>query len=222
MHGERLLTLYQFSEVLAPKDPAWGERVHLTGPWFHQDKIKYQPDSKLEEFLKNGDKPIFVGFGSMVYRKMEKLQKMLMEAISNVKMRAVFCSFSTKFNSENNDQNFFFADYVPYDFLFDRVCGAVHHGGCGTTHLGLMHGLPTLVLSFGGDQDFWGDQIHRLGAGPSMIRVNHEDVTVSRLEEALREIKSGMYTERAVQLGKKIGSKSGVVLAADLLERELL
>ncbi|MBR3534982.1 MAG: glycosyltransferase family 1 protein [Oscillospiraceae bacterium] len=222
MHGKRLLTLYQFSDVLAPKDPAWGERVHLTGPWFCQDHAEYQPDPDLEKFLNSGDKPIFVGFGSMVYSKMEILQKILMKAISNVGMRAVFCSFSTKFKSDSNNENFFFADYVPYDYLFDRVCAVVHHGGCGTTHLGLMHGLPTLVLSFGGDQDFWGDQIHRLGAGPPVIRVNHEKVTVSRLEEAFMKIKSGIYNERAFQLGKKIGKESGVVRAADLLEHELL
>jgi sterol 3beta-glucosyltransferase len=53
---------------------------------------------------------------------------------------------------------------VPHDWLFDkeRVSAVVHHGGAGTTAIGLAKGRPTVVVPFFGDQGFWGEHIQRL------------------------------------------------------------
>jgi len=47
---------------------------------------------------------------------------------------------------------------IPHDWLFDeeRVSAVVHHGGAGTTAIGLAKGRPTIVVPFFGDQGFWG------------------------------------------------------------------
>jgi UDP:flavonoid glycosyltransferase YjiC (YdhE family) len=47
---------------------------------------------------------------------------------------------------------------IPHDWLFDgdRVTAVVHHGGAGTTAIGLAKGRPTVVVPFFGDQGFWG------------------------------------------------------------------
>lgn len=47
---------------------------------------------------------------------------------------------------------------IPHDWLFDkeRVSAVVHHGGAGTTAIGLAKGRPTVVVPFFGDQGFWG------------------------------------------------------------------
>lgn len=47
---------------------------------------------------------------------------------------------------------------IPHDWLFDneRVAAVVHHGGAGTTAIGLAKGRPTVVVPFFGDQGFWG------------------------------------------------------------------
>jgi len=45
---------------------------------------------------------------------------------------------------------------VPHDWLFaeGRVAAVCHHGGAGTTAIGLKNGLPTIVVPFFGDQPF--------------------------------------------------------------------
>ncbi len=50
---------------------------------------------------------------------------------------------------------------IPHDWLFDgeRVSAVVHHGGAGTTAIGLAKGRPTVVIPFFGDQAFWGQFI---------------------------------------------------------------
>lgn len=47
---------------------------------------------------------------------------------------------------------------IPHDWLFDneRVAAVVHHGGAGTTAIGLAKGRATVVVPFFGDQGFWG------------------------------------------------------------------
>jgi sterol 3beta-glucosyltransferase len=47
-------------------------------------------------------------------------------------------------------------DNVPHDWLFERVSAVVHHGGAGTTAIGLKKAAPTIVVPFFGDQGFWG------------------------------------------------------------------
>lgn len=46
------------------------------------------------------------------------------------------------------------AGNIPHDWLFaeGRVKAVCHHGGAGTTAIGLRNGLPTIVVPFFGDQ----------------------------------------------------------------------
>lgn len=45
---------------------------------------------------------------------------------------------------------------IPHDWLFadGRVAAVCHHGGAGTTAIGLKNGLPTIVVPFFGDQQY--------------------------------------------------------------------
>jgi len=72
----------------------------------------------------------------------------------------------------------FILDNVPHDWLFDheRVVAVVHHGGAGTTAVGLAKGRPTVVVPFFGDQGFWGTMIYKAGAGPEPIPAKELDV----------------------------------------------
>ncbi|KAJ4479996.1 glycosyltransferase family 1 protein [Lentinula aciculospora] len=74
---------------------------------------------------------------------------------------------------------------IPHDWLFanGRVCAVVHHGGAGTTAIGLSKGLPTVVVPFFGDQGFWGNMIHKAGAGPEPIP--HKLLGVDNLRDAI-------------------------------------
>jgi UDP:flavonoid glycosyltransferase YjiC (YdhE family) len=41
---------------------------------------------------------------------------------------------------------------VPHDWLFQHVSAVCHHGGAGTTAIGLRCGKPTIIVPFFGDQ----------------------------------------------------------------------
>ena len=54
---------------------------------------------------------------------------------------------------------------VNFAEVFPSCRAVVHHGGSGTTALGLRAGVPTLILSTDANQALWGSQIKRLKVG---------------------------------------------------------
>jgi UDP:flavonoid glycosyltransferase YjiC (YdhE family) len=51
----------------------------------------------------------------------------------------------------DSNENVFFLDDCPHEWLFNRVAAVVHHGGAGTTACGLANGTPTLIVPFFGE-----------------------------------------------------------------------
>jgi sterol 3beta-glucosyltransferase len=110
---------------------------------------------------------------------------------------------------------------IPHDWLFDneRVSAVVHHGGAGTTAIGLAKGRPTVIVPFFGDQGFWGkfhnphpvqlvptvregSMIHRAGAGPEPIP--HKHLTVAKLADAIKFAISPSAKTAAKEMADKI------------------
>lgn len=65
----------------------------------------------------------------------------------------------------NTPDTVYMLENTPHDWLFPRVRAAVHHGGAGTTAIGLKCGKPTMIVPFFGDQPFWGAMVAKAGAG---------------------------------------------------------
>jgi hypothetical protein len=89
----------------------------------------------------------------------------------------------------------------------------VHHGGAGTTAIGLKCGKPTVIVSFFGDQKFWGDMCSRAGAGPDPIP--YKELTVDKLVEGIRVALSDKAKEAAGELSRKLEKEDGVQKAVD-------
>jgi len=54
-----------YSSRVIPHPPDWPESVYITGYWLPGAHPEWQPTPELEAFLKAGDPPVYVGFGSM-------------------------------------------------------------------------------------------------------------------------------------------------------------
>jgi sterol 3beta-glucosyltransferase len=117
-------------------------------------------------------------------------------------------------------RNLFAIDWVPVDWLFQRVTAVVHHGGAGTTAASLRAGLPTVIFPAFLDQFFWAKRVFELGVGPRPIPRKHLDA--STLAAALRLATSDVgMRERAANVGKLIGAEDGVARAVEVFERHM-
>ncbi len=211
--------IYALSTSLVPRPADWDPRIHISGFWFDESPVSYQPSPELAEFLSNGSRPIYIGFGSMNTGNMNKLISISLRSIHAAGLRAVFV---TGWNDRElkSTGSVFFTDNVPHDWLFPRVSAVVHHSGAGTTAAGLRYGRPTLAIPFAGDQSFWAHQVWRAGCGPKPIP--RDSLSVRKMTDALLELNSnGSYSEAAQRIGCRMAEEHGVRSAADMIEEEV-
>lgn len=143
----------------------------------------------------------------------------VVKSLKHTKQRAIIAKGWGDFKYKENS-NLFFAEYIPHEWILPRVSAVVHHGGAGTTAAGLFAGKPTLIISFGGDQPFWGNRIHALGVGPAPIPRSH--LNTYRLSRALTTLTSShMYEQNAKAISEKLNAENGILTAADLIEQEM-
>ncbi len=55
--------------------------------------------------------------------------------------------------------------WVDFDSVMPRLTGIIHHGGVGTTHAALRHGLPQIAVPHAGDQQPQAGRITQAGVG---------------------------------------------------------
>jgi sterol 3beta-glucosyltransferase len=108
-------------------------------------------------------------------------------------------------------------DSVPHSWLFPRVSAVVHHGGVGTTHEGLRAGRPSVLVPFFGDQPFWADRVHELGAGT--MGIPQAELSIERLSAAIEQaITDKAMAQQANEIARQMRLEDGVGTAVNLVE----
>lgn len=90
--GKEIPTLYAYSSIISPKPKEYKEYHHLTGFWINELEEDYIPEQGLQDFLSEGDKPIYIGFGSIVGKEFNKLYDIVMESLRITGKRAILSS----------------------------------------------------------------------------------------------------------------------------------
>ncbi len=208
--------LYGFSPHVVPRAPEWGENIHITGYWFLPPEAGWEPPDPLEDFLKSGPPPVYIGFGSMVRRDAETITEIVLKALAIANRRGVLSLGWGGLSRGDLPDSVIQIDDAPHDWLFPKMAAVVHHGGAGTTAAGLRAGVPSVVIPFFGDQWFWGWRVAELGAGPAPIP--RRKLTARLLARAIEFAASERRVrERAEGLGRLIRGERGVDNAVRLL-----
>ncbi|KAJ5085215.1 hypothetical protein N7532_009986 [Penicillium argentinense] len=200
---------YLWSPAILPKPKDWGKHIDICGFAFLPAKPDFTPPSEVEEFLKAGPPPIYVGFGSIVVDDPIRLTEIVYGAIRQSGQRAIVSKGWGNLGAEEVKvpDNILMIGSVPHDWLFRQVSCVIHHGGAGTTAAGLSLGRPTIVIPFFGDQQFWGEILTVVGAG---FAIPHKQLTVDKLDDAIRKALDGSTQEKAKEISKKMQDESGV------------
>lgn len=183
----------------------WNENIHQYGYWFVEDPKEYAPSKELSDFLNFGDKPVYIGFGSVFHAdQKEALSKLIIDALDKSGKRGIICGMG-KF--DNLPKNIIAIDSIPHSWLFERVAAVCHHGGAGTTSAGFKAGVPSIVIPFANDQHAWAHRVYDLGVGSKPIPI--KELTSDKLSEAINYALQDKIKENAKLLGEKIATENG-------------
>ncbi|KAK5164789.1 uncharacterized protein LTR77_009453 [Saxophila tyrrhenica] len=179
---------YLWSPSLVPKPQDWGPEIDIAGFVFMDLASSFKPPQELTDFLDAGEPPVYIGFGSIVVDDPDKFTDMIFQAAEKAGVRALVHKGWGGFGRSNKDtpKNVFMLDNTPHDWLFPRVKAVVHHGGAGTTAIGLKCGKPTMIVPFFGDQPFWGAMVADAKAGAHEC-IPYKRLTMERLAEGIRQ-----------------------------------
>jgi sterol 3beta-glucosyltransferase len=216
--------LYGISPHALPRPAEWGPHARLTGYWFLEPPPGWQPPPGLEDFLRAGPPPVFIGFGSMIPRDVPRLARIAVQALAQSGQRGVLLTgwggLDAGLAPGAAAGQVFTIREAPLDWLFPQVAAVVHHGGMGTTGTALRAGVPSVIVPFSFDQPFWGRQVCALGAGPAPIPPAH--LTAERLAAAIRAaVEDPHIRARAAQLGQQIRAEDGVGEVVRVVQRML-
>ncbi|XP_015875627.1 sterol 3-beta-glucosyltransferase UGT80A2-like [Ziziphus jujuba] len=200
---------YIWSPHLVPKPKDWGPKIDVVGFCFLDLASNYEPPDTLVKWLNEGDKPIYIGFGSLPVQEPEKMTKIIVQALERTGQRGIINKGWGGLGELEEQKDFvYFLDNCPHDWLFQRCSAVVHHGGAGTTAAGLKAACPTTIVPFFGDQPFWGERVHARGVGPAPIPV--ETFSFEKLVDAIHFMLEDTVKQRALELAKAMEKEDGV------------
>lgn len=200
---------YMWSPSLVPKPKDWGPEIDIGGFVFLDLASNYKPPKELQDFLDAGEPPIYIGFGSIVVDDPDRFTQMIFKATEMAGVRALVNKGWGGLGGEGKDmpKHILMLGNTPHDWLFPRVKAVVHHGGAGTTAIGLKLGKPTMIVPFFGDQPFWGAMVAEAKAGAEEC-IPYKKLNAERLAEGIKQCLTEEAQENVQRIADSI-SKEG-------------
>ncbi len=213
-----MLSAYSNYIISHPMD--WPDNINITGYFFLDSDEDWRPPSELVNFLNNGKKPVYVGFGSMGGQEPEKLATIILGALEKSNQRGVLVTGWGGLKTNMTSTNVFVLDKAPHRWLFPKMVAIVHHGGAGTTAEALRAGVPSVIVPFILDQPFWGARVRALGVGSNPIP--HKKLTVNNLSDAIVKVTTDLeIINRSKMIGELIRSENGIQNAVNQVQKLL-
>ncbi|MET4731438.1 sterol 3beta-glucosyltransferase [Thalassospira sp. MBR-102] len=209
-----ILNAYSNAIIARPND--WPKKAAVTGYWFVNDAL-YEPSTEMTSFIKNSQKLIYIGFGSMPAANPQKTAQMLIDAVKQANAQAIIATGWGGIASDVDwPSNIYAVREVPHEWMFKHVKTAIHHGGAGTCAAALRAGCPSIIVPFFGDQPFWAKRLYTIGVAHQLIPSSKLDAKC--LASAISDIlATPQVHETAKRIAKQISHENGVATAVDLI-----
>jgi sterol 3beta-glucosyltransferase len=217
---QRPLDLYCISPSLIPQPKDWDENHKITG-FLSIPETKssgQQPNetpSGLNTWLQQGEKPIYMGFGSNGVGNTEKLVAIINEVLAKTNERILFCTGWSVFADLPKHQNLFVTKYVNHEVVLPKCKAGIFHGGAGTLATMLRHSLPVIIVSFYTDQPTWGKIAERKRFG---VHIPVKKLTADKLIAAITKVQSLEIKDNAATMGEQIRAENGLERAVKEIE----
>ena len=196
---------YNVSSNIVKGEEQLPDNAMFAGFWDIKKKMNYTPESELVEFIDRHKKILFVTFGSMRNSKPKENTETILKILEQSNIPALInISAGGLLKPEvYNKELFYFVESIPYDYVFPKVYGVIHHGGAGTTQNSIKYGCATMVIPHTADQPMWDMIVERLGVGCKGISISK--LTPDRFRSKVIELyENSLYKKQSEQLSQQI------------------
>lgn len=218
---QNILDLYCLSQSLIPQPKDWESHHKITG-FINIPKHKRethfldQTTSELSEWLSDGEKPIYIGFGSNGVGNTEKFSKILTQVLEKTNERILFCTGWSQFDNLPKHENLFVTKYVNHETILPHCKIGVFHGGAGTLATMLRHNLPVIIVSFYTDQPTWGKIVERKKLG---VHIPVKTLSADKIISAIQKVQTKEIEKNASIVGQQIRNENGLDNAITEIEK---
>lgn len=211
-YNQDVPVIYGVSEHVINTPDDWNDNSYITGYWFYDAPSDWIPSQALVDFLADGDKPIYIGFGSMANKDPQATVQMMLDALAQTGKRGIIYSGWAGLQADELPDDIFLLDNAPHDWLFPQMEAVIHHGGAGTTSAAIRAGVPSTIVWHMGDQPYWGRRVYELGMGSKPIPRN--TLTTKHLVKAINQMtESDTMHHVAQKISKQLNQENGVEVA---------
>lgn len=218
---QKILDLYCLSPSLISQPKDWESHHKITG-FINIPKQKRethfldQTTRELSEWLSDGDKPIYVGFGSNGVGNTEKFSKIITEVLEKTNERILFCTGWSQFNNLLKHKNLFVTKYVNHETILPKCKLGIFHGGAGTLATMLRHNLPVIIVSFYTDQPTWGKIVESKKLG---VHIPVKTLSFDKLISAIQKTQTDEIKNSITTIGQQIRDENGLDNAITEIEK---
>ncbi|MCK9150610.1 glycosyltransferase [Methanobacterium alcaliphilum] len=215
-NNPQLILLPMSPHVVLPGDN-WTSKNVISGYWYWETPSNYSPPEDLQRFIENGEKPVFISFGSAGWSEEDNISflNILFEGVHQSDSRAII--LNTEEYAGKIPNHIYLIQEIPFDWLFSYCSCIVHHCGLGTTAEVLKAGVPSIPVPHMIDQFVWAERIHSLGVATKPIPRN--DFTPEKLSTAITEaLNNPLLKANSKKLGLKIREENGLKSAVIAIE----
>ena len=209
---QNILDLYCISPTLIPQPKDWDSHHKITGfltvP--KQKREEHYLDKtpiELNEWLLQGDKPIYIGFGSNGIGNTEKFSKIITTILNKTNERILFCTGWSLFDNLPTHKNLFVIKYVNHETVLPKCKIGIFHGGAGTLATMLRNELPVVIISFYTDQPSWGKIIEYKKLG---VHIPVKKLTADKLISAIQLAQTDEIKNNVLSTGQTIRNEKGL------------
>ncbi len=203
-------------EGVLPPSQEWQGRYPYANFLFYDDPRALDPE--LDTWLREGEPPLFVGFGSMAGDAARKVGGMLTHALEPLGRRCLIGAGWGGLGGEALPKGWRVVQDAPHALLFPRTAAVVHHGGSGTTASALRAGVPQVILPLIFDQFHHARRLHEAGLAAKPTPMAR--ITPSRLTSAVQEALALPEGPRR-QVAERLRASDGAGQVVSLLEERV-
>jgi len=218
---QKVLDLYCISQSLIPQPKDWEHHHKITG-FINIPKQKREEHfldntpPELSQWLNDGEKPIYIGFGSNGVGNTKRFSELLKEILEQTNERILFCTGWSVFEDLPKHNNLFISKYVNHESILPLCKLGIFHGGAGTLATMLRHNLPVIIISFYTDQPTWGKIIERKNLG---IHIPIKKLSSQKLILAITKVQTSEIKSNVTAIGHQIRTEDGLKKAIDEIEK---